>query len=617
MTIREQRGRRWLRTATATVPVGALALATTFAPAGTPASAQQPPRTMPLRGMQALSVVAPKHGCADLASLDMTAIGGAGSKVISATEGKGAQPGTVCIVEGKLAPAISFRVELPTATWKQRYLQTGCGGLCGNSRINVGAADSCPTVDETGFVVATTDMGHSDMGSEWTRDPQKAADFADRGVHLTAVAAKALIRVYYGQAEKFSYFTGCSDGGREALVEAQRFPDDFNGIVAGAPAMNFQVQNSLFHAWQARSNTGSDGQAILTANRLPILHKAVVNACDVQDGQKDGLISSPSLCRFDPATIVCKAGQDTKTCLTTEEAMVARGFYDGPRDLKTRERLTQGGPQYGSELAWGGVYVPMAKGQPIFSGKIFSDSTGLIFSDGKPATAEDIVFDKVTFERLRERHPLYDATNPDLSDFARRGGKLILFHGWADPHISPINTIAYHDALRRQMGAVAEAFERLYLMPGMYHCSGGEGPSQFDLLSAVMAWVEGGQAPDAIVTSTQRQTENSLFGLPRGRDPGQRPPGAMGPPQGANSPPPGMMGPPPGGRPIGPPIGMMPQAPAVQRARPVYPYPYIAAYKGNGDANAASSYVRGRAVSVEVPTWAGSDFYRPYNAVTK
>lgn len=400
-----------------------------------------------------------------------------------------------------------------------------------------------------------------------------------------------------GRSARYAYFTGCSDGGREGLIEAERFPYDFNGIVAGAPAMNFQVQNSLFHGWQARSNTGRDGRAILNADRLPILHKAVLAACDGLDGQKDGLIAMPDRCRFDPMTIACRPRQPTTDCLTPAEATVARRFYAGPRDPRTGERLTVGGPQYGSELAWGGIYVPMAAGQPIFSTMIVSSSANLIFPNGKPATADAIVFDRATFDRLATRHPLNDATDPDLAPFAASGGKLILYHGWADQHISPLNTIAFHDAVHRTMGARAHTFERLYPMPGMYHCAGGEGPSRFDLLGAVMAWVEGGKAPDAIVTRTPAGSTDQAFGQPHTWS-------AAGSSR--------------VGTDRGPPLAAaMPHAAlVVPRSRPVYPYPYIARYTGRGDPNDAANYVRGDAAAVTVPAWAGSGFYKPYRGVT-
>lgn len=539
--------------------------------------------------------------------MDLTAVGGAGSRVTKAgeTTSRGI---AVCSVEGTLAPTIDFRVDLPTKNWSGRYLQVGCGGLCGRVSLEVGAAEGCPVLGAGGFAIASTDMGHQGMGGEFGRDPQKRADFAYRAVHLTAVAAKALIRGFYGREPAHAYLTGCSDGGREALVEAQRFPADFDGIIAGAPAMNFQVQNGFYQAWQARSNTGPDGKAILLAGRLPILHNAVLKACDALDGQADGLVSAPGACRFDPSTAQCRAGQDTKTCLTPNEVAVVRRLYDGPRDPATGERLTVGGPQFGSELAWTGVYVPRAPGQPIFSEQIALDALrNLVFETDPPpgSTLADLRFNRATFDRLRPRHPLFDATNPDLSVFAAHGGKLILWHGWADPHISPLNTVAYHEAVQAQMGkARADAFERLYLLPGVHHCSGGEGPSLIDLLTPMMLWVERGQAPDAIIARQAAPGRGNGFGQPGG---------AAGRGAGPGAPPLGMA---PGDTAPSPGADMRPEPPpAPSRNRPVYPYPFVAVYDGAGDPDQASSYRRGGPLAaVRIPGWAGSDFYRPYAA---
>jgi feruloyl esterase len=290
-----------------------------------------------------------------------------------------------------------------------------------------------------------------------------------------------------------------------------------------------------------------------------------------------------------------------------QEAEVARRFYAGPRDPKTGERLTVGGPQFGSELQWAGVYVPIRPGQPIFSSMIANRAMGpLIFSSGVPATVEEVHFDRATFDRLAERFELFDATDPDLSRFAARGGKLILFHGWADPHISPLNTIAYHDAVHKRMGErAAERFERLYLMPGMGHCSGGEGPSAFDLLTPIMSWVESGKAPDAIITRTLNRA--NLFGLSGGdRGPGR-------PAAGTASPDPGTSDKSQARGDAGPPPGMMPpEIVGPPRSRPVYPYPYVAIFRGRGDPNLSSSWAKGGAVPVAIPNWAGSRLYTPY-----
>ena len=541
----------------------------------------------------ALPVVKPAISCAALTQTDLQPIGGKGSQVLSASETT-TDGITACEVQGTLAPSIGFKVILPTHTWTQRYLQVGCGGLCGRISMQVGAADSCAPLNSGGFVLAATDMGHEGMDNSWGDDPQKRADFAHRGVHLTALAAKKLIATFYGQQPTYAYFTGCSDGGREALMEAQRYPDDFNGIIAGAPALNFQVQNSIYHAWQARSNTDEQGKAILIASRLPILHKAVLQQCDGLDGQVDGLISDPRACHFDPGVVQCKASAtDTSACLTTAEVNAARRFYEGPRDPASGERLTIAGPQPGSELAWAGVFVPDSVDQPINSEKMALDALrNLAFehNPGSDFSLADVKFDRSTFDQLRPLHPLYDATNPDLSAFAQRGGKLILWHGWADPHISPLNTIAYHQALEVQMGkSKAESFERLYLLPGVYHCAGGEGPSLLDLLTPMMSWVEKGQAPGAIVTLQASSTQSgpSEFGAPTNL------------PANAEK------------KPLIPEVA---QDPANEgRTRLVFPYPDVAVYDGKGDVKSADSYVPGKASADEkTPQWMGSDFFTPY-----
>jgi hypothetical protein len=593
----------------------------------------------------ALGTVMPAQSCAALLKLDITDIGGSGSRITKASETT-AGGISYCTVEGTLAPTIGFKVQLPTTSWTQRYLQIGCGGLCGNIPNEAGAAEGCQVLDQGGFVIGATDMGHEGHDN-FGADPQKRVDFAYRGVHLTAVASKKLIKAYYGRAQAYSYFTGCSDGGREAVMEAQRYPEDFNGIIAGAAAMNFQSQNGLYHGWQARSNTGADGKAILVASRLPILHAAVLKACDGLDGQLDGLITNPRACTFEPETVQCKAGaSDTSQCLTAAEVSTVKRLYDGPRDAATGERLIIGGPQYGSELGWAGVFVPRNANEPAMSTMIALEALrGVTFPQNPPAsfTLADLSFDKATLNRLRTLHPLYDATNPDLGKFAGAGGKLIIYHGWSDPHISPLNSIAYHQAVEKFMGkAKAAQFERLYLLPGMYHCAGGEGPSSVDMLTPMLEWVERGVAPDAIVANMpDPKRAKSNFGQP---DQGRKgPPGGAGmPPGGAGGPPDvaGGQGVPPGGPGMPPNGGMrsggpgagpgaggehmrppMDEAPVAVNtsvgSRPLFPYPYSAKYDGKGDPLKAGSYVRGSAQPIVIPAWAASDFYQPYKAAER
>ena len=213
------------------------------------------------------------------------------------------------------------------------------------------------------------------------RDPQKRADFAFRSLHLTSETAKTMIKAYYGKTQAYSYFTGCSDGGREALIEAQRYPTDFDGILAGAPAMNFEVQNGIYHPYLTQSNTGKDGKPFVLANRVALIHKAVLEQCDALDGQKDGLVADPLSCHFNPSVLQCKAdATDTTGCLTAEETEAVRRFYAGPTDPKTGKRMIAGGPLPGSELAWAGVFVPEHHDDMIFSQIISSGARNVLFN---------------------------------------------------------------------------------------------------------------------------------------------------------------------------------------------------------------------------------------------
>jgi feruloyl esterase len=391
-------------------------------------------------------------------------------------------------------------------------------------------------------------MGDGGFGN----DPALRTDFAYRGVHLTALAVKALIKLYYGQPQRYAYFSGCSDGGREALMEAERFPDDFNGIAAGAPALNFQLQNTFYHAWMAVSNHRPDGSAILLAAKLPALHAAALAACDALDGLKDGEIDNPQACRFDPAAARCAPGQaPSDACLTPEEVAVARKFYQGPTDSSGR-RFLAGGPQVGSELAWRGVYVPETPdGMVVSTDAALGTIKYLAFAQNPPAsyTLKDFKFDQSTLDALKTEHPLYDAGDTDLSAFQANGGKLLMWHGWSDPHISPLNSIAFYTGVQAKLGAdTTKAFARLFLFPGLYHCGGGDGLSEFDVLSPLMAWVESGAAPQQIIAG--RAAMQAPMGPP--------PPGAMGPPPAGAGP----IGPPPG-----PPPGDM-RVPSVSRPPP-------------------------------------------------
>jgi feruloyl esterase len=563
--------------------------------------------------------VAPVIACSALAKSDLGAAVGARTTIASATEVHEGPKG-YCKVEGVVAPAVRFEVRLPLAGWTQRYVQTGCGGLCGHLDIHLEKADTCTPALKGEFALASTDMGHEGgMDGAWGReDYQTRVDFAYRGVHVTTLAAKALIARYYGQKARYSYFIGCSDGGREALMEAQRYPDDFNGIMAGAPAMNFTTQNSFYHGWNAVTNSDAAGHPILTADRLPLLHRTVLEQCDAADGVRDGLVSDPIHCHPDLAKVTCAAGQKGDTCLTPEQVKVALEIYRGAHDAAGRG-LVIGGPMPGSELGWAGVYVPPPGQQGTMSAMI-SEGTirNLDYDPNPPANfmLRDFRFDAANFAATTRLHALYDSTDTDLSRFQKAGGRLILWHGLADPHIAPMNTVAYFEGMKGVMGgATVDGFARLYLFPGGGHCGGGEGPFDFDLVSAMLAWVEGQHAPGALLAKHSAGGDGPPAGLP---PLGKLPPGGPPPGMPPGGPPPGMLppgGPPPG---MGPPGMGPPGAPAgavakVDRTRPVYPYPQVARYVGHGSIDDAANFDAAPGAPWPVnDAWYGAQFFRTH-----
>jgi feruloyl esterase len=461
-----------------------------------------------------LKVVLPTIACADLAHTQI----GSDIHISAAVEITDAAPAPYCKVSGYVEPEVRFEVRLPLKAWTQRFVQTGCGGLCGNLSIHLSNDSSCAPSQNGQLVLASTDMGHSGgMDAAWAdAHPQRAIDFAYRGVHVTTLAAKAITTAYYGQQPKYSYFAGCSDGGREGLMEAQRFPEDFDGITAGAPAMNFITQNTYYHGWNAFVNQNAKGEPILTAAQLPALHAAVIKACDAIDGLEDGLISDPTNCHFNPKTIECKPGQSAQ-CLTPAQADVAQKIYQGAHDAKGHQ-LVISGPQYGSELAWAGVYIPRSPGDRVMSPNISVGTFRYLSAwQAQPSlTLKDLHFDSPDFKNVTALHSLYDATDPDLGRFSALNHKLIIWHGWADPHISPLNSIAYYEAMQHTMGQQrVKDFARLYLFPGGYHCGGGEGPFNMDLLTPIMQWVETGTAPNQIIASDTKRTSSIVPYAPK------------------------------------------------------------------------------------------------------
>ena len=514
-------------------------------------------------GLADLPAAAPVMDCAAVVNLDLTGATDAPVTIQSATVETAGAPAPYCAVRGTIAPANTFVMRLPVQGWTQRYLQTGCGGLCGTANINYTQAGTCPPVADGTIASATTDMGHQGgNGGSWAaNNPQAEIDFAYRGVHVTAQVAKAIIARFYGRPPAYSYFNGCSDGGREALMEAQRYPEDFDGIAAGAPANNLVVQNTFHHAWGVLANTDASGNAILLAGKLPLIHEAVVAACDSLDGVADGLLDDPRRCRFDPASLLCAPGQDAATCLTEAEVGVVRRLHDGATDSQGRRLEQRISREWGSELDWT-LFVPAAPGQTTFSENIalaFLRYLAFHNVDNPDYQLSDLQFTVRYFRRTVQTSHYWAATDPDLSRFEGRGGKLLLWHGWSDQHITPQSTLQYYEAMRETLGAESvERFARLYLFPGVGHCSGGLGPDSFDILTPVMAWVETGTAPGQIVAS--KVTDG-----------------------------------------------------AVTRTRPVFPYPTVARYVGSGSTDDAANLApstpqTGARVGYR---WVGAPLYSP------
>ncbi|MEU8817308.1 tannase/feruloyl esterase family alpha/beta hydrolase [Actinoplanes sp. NPDC048796] len=440
----------------------------------------------------------PRINCAEVRDVDLSRATDAPVTITSATVA-----GDDCEVRGTIAPATTIVARLPLRGWTQRYVQTGCGGLCGSATINYGQAAGCRPVDDGEVASATTDMGHQghNDGSWAAGNPQAQIDFAYRGVHVTAQTAKALIKAFYGKPPRYSYFTGCSDGGREALMEAQRYPGDFDGIAAGAPATNMAVQNTFHHAWTVLANKDANGNDILLADKLPLIHSAVRTACG-------SVIDDPRLCHFNPSTLICRTGQNPATCLSPAQATVVRKLHDGATDSRGNRLEPYLSHEWGSELEWT-LFIPAAQGRTVASENFALSYLRYLAQPNNPRPSYQLTDLKLTVESfwktVMPSSSYMAASNPDLSAFQRGGGKLILWHGWNDQHISPQSTLIYYDAVRRTVRD-ADSFTKLYMFPGLAHCSGGAGPDTFDVLTPLMSWVESGHQPARIIATNGART---------------------------------------------------------------------------------------------------------------
>jgi len=392
-----------------------------------------------------------------------------------------------CRVVGIIEKEINFEVWLPR-DWNGKFQGVGNGGLTG--------AINYPAMGEAlahGYATASTDTGHRTQQGffedEWLEGhPERLVNFAYRAHHLMAVTSKQIVKAYYRKPAERAYYSGCSSGGWEGLSEAQRYPDDYDGIVAGAPAINFVQVRGILVAQMSLKNP----QGTLTHDLAQRLAAAAVAKCDAQDGVKDGVIDDPRKCDFDPAELQCKS-DSSKDCLSEAQVRTARALY-GPMKSPGGMQLYPGAAYGASPLAELPVSEKTEPGHAAIT----------LMLPKKPA------WDVHTFNPDRDIPVLQkelgatlNATNPDLHRFEAHGGKLLMYHGWADPLLSPYNTLDYYSAVVKTMGGqqAAEKFVRLFMVPGMEHCRGGPGPDTFDAVASVDNWVEHGVPPDRLIAA--------------------------------------------------------------------------------------------------------------------
>jgi tannase/feruloyl esterase len=432
-----------------------------------------------------------------------------------------------CRVAATLRPSndsdIKMEVWLPVANWNGKFQAVGNGAFSGSLPY-----PAMTTALARGYAVGGTDTGHSGGSASFgLGHPEKVVDFGWRAVHEMTVTSKKIVQRVYAAAPKFAYWNGCSAGGRQAMTEAQRFPDDFDGIIAGSPGLDWTSRAA--QAVRIAQRLESHPENRLSAEHRQLLHKAVLDTCDANDGVKDGVIENPVACSFDPGKLQCASG-DANNCLTAAEVETARQMYASPKNPKSGREIT--GLARGSELGWtdlGWTASARATGLDQFRYLIFQDPNWNI---------QQFRFD-TDIVRAEERDAgTINALDTNLRPFLARGGKLIQYHGWNDPQISPGNSVQYYERVVAALGgsSTVQRGYRLFMAPGMAHCGGGDGPNSFDMLAALERWVEQGQAPDQIMASRTRD-----------------------------------------GR--------------VERTRPLCPYPQTAVYKGRGSPDDAANFV--------------------------
>ncbi|MCZ8018451.1 tannase/feruloyl esterase family alpha/beta hydrolase [Novosphingobium sp.] len=440
----------------------------------------------------------------------------------SLVEAQGDMP-AYCRVRGTIRPTIGFEMRLPVGNWNGNYYVSGCGGYCGIMTTETpGWANGIVEPVKRGYAAIHTDSGHSGTSqgdAAWAPGNRAALElYAHRWLPLAHTAGLGLVRSFYGREARFRYFVGCSNGGRMALIAAQRYPKLFHGIISGCPAVDLTNSGGAFGAWKLKTNRDAQQPVLGPAfnRKLPLLIEAVKAQCDGLDGAADGLIARPEACRFDPDRLPkCALGvtpADSDRCFTAEERLVIGLWHQGPVDSKGRRLF--GGMPIGGEQYWRIWYLQdpaKAVGTQLADGF----TRQIVFDPRYPEfSASNFDFDRDP-ARLRQDFGMLNADNPDLSAFRAAGGKLIMWHGMADPLVVPTQSTDYYRQVLKQMGGATrvQRFFRLFMAPGLGHCweaPSASAPEDFDPMTAIADWVERGQAPQQIVARPSPRQGTSL-----------------------------------------------------------------------------------------------------------
>ncbi len=497
--------------------------AATFALCATALAAFVPARPLDAAGCGTLSRLT-------LPQATVTQAAGVEAGGFSPAPGESADPfrtlPAFCRIAATLKPTadseIRIEVWMPISGWNGKLQAVGNGAFSGAIAYRPMAAALA-----RGYAAASTDTGHAGGSASFAiGHPEKVVDFGWRAVHEMAVASKAIVAAHYGTGPRFSYWNGCSAGGRQAMTEAQRFPEDFDGIIAGAPGLDWTGRAA--QALRLATALEANEAARLSVSQIASVARAVLQACDARDGVQDDVVDNPAACVFDPAVLECR-GQGGDDCLSRAQVETVRSMYASPENPKTRRPIPGLAP--GSERGWtslGWTASARATGLDHFRFIVFKDPA---WDVRRFDFASDIV-------RAEEADAgTINALDPNLGAFIARGGKLLHYHGWSDPQISPGSSTQYYASVVQALGGVSRVHDsyRLFMAPGMAHCGGGDGPNTFDMVKVLEQWVESGTPPDRILASR----------IVNG---------------------------------------------AVARTRPLCPYPQVAVYGGTGSTDAADNF---------------------------